>query len=588
MKDMMDILFQNGMLIDGTGKPAINANLAVKDGRIAYIGGETPNAREIIDADGLFVAPGFIDIHSHGDFTLPVYRQAESAIGQGITTVVGGNCGMSPSPCPAFYSQFPFEERAVAKILPKPIGGINPGFVQVVPTEMLRSAYKETFSEELDWKSFAEYEEHINQGTGVNLAAYAGHGQIRLQVMGCDYARTATEQERKEILRLCEKTMEEGAIGISLGLDYEPGFFADDEELEAIAKCVAEKSKILAVHWQQRPVRAGKLNPQHKPLDGIMEMLELAKKTGVHLHLSHLFMVFAAEKDSAACAQDLLKCIQQYREMGAHITYDTLVSYTGGDYFYPKIGQRFQPYVVQAGGLKAFSDALKVGNYRNMVAADIKAGRHPSASVMTRIDPQTMPGFGRSMVVTSCTNQQVVGKTIGQLCEEWNCDLVDALLELLATDSNVCWNMWTDTSISPESAVYLSQLDMAVGLDVSPVNYNSTVPFPEGDYPENCKSTGAYCGFVKYLLTDFKALEHRIAQMTGIPAEILGWKDRGILAKDAVADLVVFNQKKLDPRENFLHPQMQPCGIEHVLVQGEFALKSGELTGGLYGKIVSV
>lgn len=588
MEEKMDILFQDGMLIDGTGRPAVKGNLAVKNGKIACIGGEKPEAKEIIDAEGLLIAPGFIDIHSHGDFTLPVYRQAESAIGQGITTVVGGNCGMSPSPCTAYYSQFPFEERAVAKILPRPIGGINPGFVQVVPTEMLRPAYRETFGEDLDWKSFSEYAAHINRGCGVNLAAFAGHGQIRLQVLGCDNSRAATERERDEIVGLCRKVMAEGALGISMGLDYEPGMFADDEELEAVAKCVAQQGKILSVHWQQRPCRHGKTNPAYRPVDGIKEMIRLAEKTGVHLHLSHLFLVFAAEQDSGACAGELLIQIGRAREKGAEITYDTLVSYTGGDYFFPQIGQRFQPYVVQAGGLKAFSKALKIGNYRAMIAADIKAGKHPSASVMTSFNPKTMPDFGHNMVITACSDKSVVGKTIGSLCKAWKMAAVDVMLELLARDPHVCWNMWTDTEISPEAGVYLAQPDMAVGLDVSPVNYDSTAPFPEGDYPENCKSTGTYCGFIKYVQKGPGSLEHRIAQMTGIPAQILGWTNRGVLAEGAAADLVVFDKEKLDAKENFLHPQVQPVGIEYVLVEGNFALQKGSLTGGLFGKFLSV
>lgn len=584
---MLEYLFIGGLVVDGTGNEAYWSNVGIRGGKIVYIGNEEPFAEERVNIEGKCIAPGFIDFHSHGDFTIPVYRQAESAIGQGITTIVGGNCGMSPSPCPAFYSQFPFEERAVSRVMPPPFGGINPGFVQVVPTSLIRPAYEAEFGERLDWSSFGEYAEHMRRGTGVNMICLVGHGQIRLQVLGPDSQRASDPFEIDEIVDMCRQAMDEGAAGISFGLDYEPGCYADKKELIAVAESVAEKNKIITAHYQMRQFRRGKKCIGHTPVDGIREMLDLALETGVHMHLSHLNQIFSSEGDEQKIdAMRLIDEIHEYRTRGAEISYDTLASYTGGDFYYPNLAHRFQPYLIQAGGISAFSRALKIGNYRDQLASDIRKGRDPSTSPLTRIDIANDPDWGKSFLITKTMDESAVGKTVGELCKEKGRDVIDVMLDLLSEDPYTCYSTWVDGEISPESEVYLNTVDMALGLDVSPVNYNSAAPYPKGDYTVNRKSTATYCGYIKYLTSDVSSLEEKVKHLTKNPAEILGIKDRGTISPGKAADLVVFDKTKLNPCEDFVFPEKQPEGILHVMVNGEFALKDGHLMNRLNGKFI--
>lgn len=587
----MDILIRNGLIIDGTGAVPYRADLGIENGKIAYIGSHTVEATQVIDAAGQYVSPGFIDMHSHSDYTLPVYPDAESAIGQGITTMVGGNCGMSPSPCQNLYIPFCIEEKAMAGVLPEPIGGVNPGFMQMTPPELLRPHYKEAFGSDLDWHSFAEYTAHLQRsGIATNLISMVGHGAIRAQVMGGDIHRTATPDEISRMVQLCDACMQQGAAGISFGLDYDPGSYASDEELEAIASCVARNRKILTTHYQIRPTRRG-VTAEHSPVDGIVEMLELAKRTGVHLHLSHLSASFSIKPYDRELERRsvlrVLEIIDAYRADGAHVTYDVLPSYTGGDFFYPNIAQRFLPYVLQAGGMKQFSQALNTGNYKWLLIDDICAGRHPSSSVMTYLNPVAMPRWGEGAVITRCARGGYEGKTIGTLCRESGKNYVEVLLDILSCDPYACYNMWAGVPAGVDTDVFLAAPDMAVGTDTSAVNYTLLGTFND-DRPQNRRSTGTYCCFIKYLASGRQPAEELIRHLTSVPAQILNLRDRGTIAEGKAADLVLFDPKKLCPNEDFVESAQRPDGISCVLVNGRTAFTGGEHTHIRSGKVITV
>lgn len=587
---MLDFLIKNAQIIDGTGKAPFIGNVGICKGEIAYIGADNKAAHRVIDATGKCVAPGFIDMHSHSDYTLPVYPNAESAIGQGITTMVAGNCGMSPSPCERYYTPFCIEETAMAEVLPEPIGGVNPGFMQIVPPELLQEAYKKKLGSELAWRSFGEYTNHLNNiGIAPNLIAMAGHGQIRLQVLGYENNRASTPDEIAEIVALCNKCMDEGAAGISFGLDYAPGWFADEAEMEAVARCVASRGKILAAHYQLRQQRRGKIS-DHTPLDGMIEMLELAKKTGVHVHLSHLCGSFPPESNSESALRDAqrrtIEMIAGYREQGVTVTYDSLCYYTGGDFFYPNIAHSFLPYVINAGGMERFSAALKIGNYKQLIHDDIWAGMHPSSSVMTRLIPMESPLWGSGVQITRCSNKNVEGKTLDSLCAETGKDYVAVLLDILRDDPYACYNIAATEAyqeVVPEG--YLTTPDMCIGLDVSAVDYGKLPEF-KNDRPNNRRSTGTYCGFIKYLTSGREPIEQLVRHLTSVPAMALGLTDRGILEEGAKADIVVFEPAGLRTNENFIDPCQRPEGIEYVFVNGVAALDGAKQTHARSGKVI--
>lgn len=587
----MDILIQNGLVIDGTGAAPFRANVGIENGKITYIGPGTVKASQIIDVSGQYVAPGFIDMHSHSDYTLPVYPDAESAIGQGITTMVGGNCGMSPSPCQNLYLPFCLEEKAMAGVLPEPMGGVNPGFMQMVQPALLRPHYQQVFGSDLDWNSFAQYVAHLrHSGIAANLITMVGHGAIRVQVMGTSIHRAATSAEIEQMVCLCDACMREGAAGISFGLDYDPGSYASDEELDAIAACVARNGKILTTHYQLRPTRRG-VTAEHSPVDGILEMLELAKRTGVHLHLSHLTASFTIKPYDRELERRsvlrVLEIIDSYRADGVQVTYDTIPSYTGGDFFYPNIAQRFLPYVLQAGGMKRFSQALNTGNYKQMLIDDICAGKHASSSVMTYLNPVTMPSWGDGAVITRCAKHDYEGKSIGALCRASGKNYVEVLLDILACDPYACYNMWAASTPGVDTEVFLSAPDMAIGLDLSAVDYTLRGIFDD-DRPQNKRSTGTYCGLIKYLSSGRQPMEELVRHLTSVPAQILHLQDRGIIAQGKVADVVVFDPTNLRANENYIEPAQRPEGISYVLVGGKIALRCGEHTHIRTGEVITM
>lgn len=192
----MDILIKGGLVIDGNANPWFRSDVAIEDGRIAALGEVAGGAEEEIDARGLVVAPGFIDIHNHSDVALIADGRAESMVHQGVTTVITGNCGMSPFPL-----------LGVAK-------------------ETARISYRRQFGIDVDWSSHLGYEERLKrQGISINNGLYVGHGTTREAVMGHE-ARVPTPTEMEEMRRLVDEAMGEGCLGLSTGLGYAPGIYA--------------------------------------------------------------------------------------------------------------------------------------------------------------------------------------------------------------------------------------------------------------------------------------------------------------------------------------------------------------------------
>nr|NIN68325.1 amidohydrolase family protein [Anaerolineae bacterium]NIQ81324.1 amidohydrolase family protein [Anaerolineae bacterium] len=215
---MLDILIKNGLVVDGTGKPAFKADVGIAEGRIIVVAEDVEQeAKRTIQAPDLHLAPGFIDPHTHSDLTLLADPRAESKIRQGVTTEVIGNCGFSPAP---LWGAAVEEVRAEAELL-----GID-----------------------VTWTSVAEYLEHLrNSGTAVNVVPLVGHNTVRGSVLGYDDVQPTTEQQA-EMERLVAEAVEQGAQGLSTGLFYPPGFYAQTEEVIGLARVVAHHGGIYASH----------------------------------------------------------------------------------------------------------------------------------------------------------------------------------------------------------------------------------------------------------------------------------------------------------------------------------------------------
>lgn len=586
---MLQLLIKNALLVDGTGNKPYVADIAVHNGLIVQIGKIMDDAERIIDASGKIVAPGFIDMHSHSDVTLPVWPDAESSLGQGITTLFTGHCGLSPMPANRYYAYSCFEDAAMAKVLPPPIGGPNPGYPQLVETDLLRPYYRAQYGAEFDWSDVDSYYCHIEKsGLAPNMRSIVGHGQIRFQVLGIDNRHPSTESELEQILDQVTLAMQAGAAGISFGLDYDPGWFASPEELTAVARRLAELDGILTTHYQLRPNRRG-MTTRHAPVTGMLEVLDIAEKTGVHLHLSHLnggFNIHPADPAMERFSgQRVLEIIDEYRARGVQVTYDTICYYSGGDFFFPYLANRFLPYVKEAGGMRAFSQKLRIGNYKKLISDDIKAGKHPSASVMTSFNNN--PDWGDDMPITACTDEFYRRKTIGQLVKQTSKHYVDVLLDILEVDPYACYYMWGNRTVGEAEKVFMCREDMCISLDVSSRNYDFQPTDPALDLPVNYGSTGVFCGFIKFLeMKKEDPLEKTIRKLTGNGADAMGIKDRGYLKEGLAADIVVLDYAALKSNENFFDPRQAPSGIDYVLVNGRLAVDKGIHTHVRSGKLL--
>jgi N-acyl-D-amino-acid deacylase len=280
---MFDILIKNGCIIDGTGNPWFRGDVGIRNGMIEKVGHLNSDAKEEIDATGLIVCPGFIDSHAHSDFTLLANPMAESKIRQGVTTEVIGNCGLSAAPI----------KREHLDLLKK---------------------YVEALTQEIeldwDWSSMGDYLRRIeSHGTSINIVPLVGHGTVRIAVTGFE-RRVPTVDELEEMKLLVAQACEDGARGLSSGLMYPPGCFADKAELIELLRVVAKYGGIYTSHIRDQ---SGRL------IEAVKEAIEIGEEAGVPVHISHLQ---AAGMESWGKARNSLQVIGEARTRGIDVTVD--------------------------------------------------------------------------------------------------------------------------------------------------------------------------------------------------------------------------------------------------------------------------
>lgn len=577
---LYDIIFQRAKIADGSGKPCFVADVAIKDGFIAKIGKVDSDAGDqIINAEDRVLAPGFIDIHSHGDLSAPAFPNMESCVLQGITTVFGGHCGMGAAPADKYWRYTFFEDAAFIKAAPAPAGGQCPGKGQLLEREALIPAFRDAFGFELDWTHMGEYFSHLERaGIGANLVCVTGHGQLRQQVLGTDDKREATKQEIEEMKKYLRRDLENGSRGLSFGLDYEPGVYASDTELLELAACTAEYGGLLTTHCQRRNFRRGIVEKQYY-INGLREVLEIARRTGVQLHISHITSGYeVAPPDPLLCelaAKRTLELVEDYCSRGVSVSWDVIPPGCGGEMFhFPYLATKLIPYVDQCGGLTAFADRLRLETYRTSISREIWAGRHQSRSPFTRLDPVENPGWAEDAVITRCVRPEFEGMSLGDLARERNEHFVDTILYLVAEDPWICWDR--PKSIQrPGAEYFLSRPDASVCLDGGVFSMEYPAP---ADYPQQFAAPSSYCGMIKFLkerLDRRESLEGTIAKMTGNSAKKIGLTDRGFIREGLAADLVLLREDTLSANESRVDPRQAPSGVELVLVNGKAAAKGG-------------
>jgi N-acyl-D-amino-acid deacylase len=480
---MVDVLLKGGTIVDGSGDEPYEGDVAVRGEKIVAVGEmNIANARQTIDCKGLVICPGFIDLHNHSDYSITSAetRDARCYVTQGCTTLVTGNCGSG--------------RRQVGQY----------------------------------------YDELSAEGIGINIAHLVPHGSLRDQVMG-KVRRAPTDDELQQMRSLADTAMQEGAWGMSTGLQYVPGAYAETDEIIAIAGEVSKHGGIYASHMRDE---------SDELIEAIEEVLEIARRADIHCHVSHLK---SSKRRNWGKVRVAARVIEEARRDGLRITADQY-PYNASS---TSIMAMLLPDEEREGGEQATAERLQnpeeAARVRPMVAEALEARG--------------------GLMIASCTKKpEWVGKLISEVAEAERREPVDIGIELLLDGRAQGVNFGMDEA----DVRYAMTLPwVATASDGSAKIDDGTRPHPRsyGTFP---RKIGRYSIQEKVL-----PLQAAIRSATGLPADVLGMKDRGYVQRGLAADIVVFDPNKLEDRATYEEPFEFSVGIRWVMINGKIAIAAG-------------
>jgi len=539
-----DIVLRGGRVLDGTGAPWRVADVGIRRDRIVRVGrlGRSGAARTI-DASGCYVAPGFIDIHTHSDVGILVERTAECAVRQGVTTHVIGNCGDSPAPISD-------DHRDLA----------------------VRRWEYYAQAREWTWSSFGEYLDFLEaRGVGVNVAALVGHGAVRLATMGFE-ERPATRDELRRMRRHVDEAMRAGAFGMSTGLVYPPGCFADTEEIVELAKVVAHHGGFYASHIR---------GERETIVEAVQECIEIGERAGTPVQISHNNPKYGGWGKS--------KEIQALWEGGRTRGVDVLVDNDAHTDFGPMLSHAL-PQWTQKLPTDELIALLRDPGKRAALKDEIRADRRPGAGYVGLLVHER---FDRIFLLRCPADASNEGLTIAQLAERRGVDPWTAFFDVIIEEKDRAVGLFDYMDLEEIKATLKHPLVMICSDGwVAPKEERTspTAPYQPCTY-------GEFPGILERLVVRDRVLrlEEAIFKMTGMPAARLALPDRGLVRPGFAADLVVFDLPRVRDRATNLwphafpfenYPHDYPEGIDWVLVNGSLAVEDGQPTGALAGQVL--
>lgn len=527
-----DLLIKNGRVIDGTGRQGYIADVAIKGDHIARIGNlANARARRVIDAHGLVVAPGFIDMLGQSETNLLIDPRAMSKVMMGVTTEITGE-GNSVAPT---------NERLIAE----------------------EGEYYRRYNITVDWRTLGEYFARLEkQGMGLNLGTFVGATQVRSYVVGFDN-RPPTTDELIQMRRLVAEAMEDGALGVSTSLQYVPARFAKTNEIVELAMVAHRYGGIYMTHQRS----------EANALDSsLAEVFEIARRAHIPAEIWHLKTAY---KKNWGRMPEVLKRIEAARASGLDITAD-VYPYTAAS---TALTACLPPWALE-GGMERMLERLRDPATRERLKREIMTDTNEWENIY-------LGSGGASGVLISAVVhpelENLQGKRLSDIAAEQKKDPLDALFDLILADHGatgaIYFMMSEDDLRAALRAPFVSICtDSGARATDGPLSTAKGHPRGWGSYPRILSR------YVRdeHLLT----LEEAIHKMTGLPAARVGLKNRGVLREGAFADITIFDPQTVRDRSTFDNPNQYPEGIPYVIINGQLSVDNGQRTKALAGRVL--
>ena len=526
-----DIVIQNGRIIDGTGNPWYVGDVGIAHDRIVAIGKlNAGGARRVINAQGLVVSPGFIDMLGQSETALLIDNRSVSKLAQGITTEITGEGG----------SIAPQNALTIAAAQPS----LDPYHLKI------------------DWKTLDDYWMRLDKkGTPVNLGTFVGAAQVREAVLG-DVNRPPTAEEMEKMKALVAQAMAQGALGVSTALIYPPGHYAKTEELIELAKVAAQCGGIYATH-----MRSEGLNE----VAAVREALRIGEEAHIPVEIFHLKV---SGKNRAGKMIDIVRMIQQARDSGQDITADMYPYLAGAT----ALASSLPPWVAD-GGTSKLLERLRDPATRQKIKTEMSATGERTWENLY-LDAGGAPG----VMVSSVVNPELkpyTGKTVAEIAELQKKDPLDCLFDFILADNALSGALYFIAS-EEDLQTGLRQPWTSIGLDANELSLDGPL-FEPHTHP---RAFGSMARFLGHYVRDLQLLplEQAIRKITSLPAQREHLAGRGLIKQGFFADITIFDPGSIIDKATYQQPAQLSEGVKFVMVNGQVVFENGKATGAMPGR----
>jgi N-acyl-D-amino-acid deacylase len=526
---MLDLILKNGKIVDGSGNPWYYGDIGVKDGKIVCIGSVDQEAHQVIDVRRQVISPGFIDGHCHSDLMILNYPHSGIKLSQGVTTEVIGNCGLAPAPLTERHGQ------------------------------SLKNYVHPILGDTRDW-SWNTVEQYI--GTVVrsrpsgNISTYAAHGALRIAAMGFE-KRPATAAEIGRMKALLEESLQAGAIGLSIGLLYAPGSYASKEEIAEFCTVLPKYGGLLSTHIR---------GEGNHLVASVKEVIWIAEKAGVPLHVSHLKVAGRRNWGSVEAA---MEAIADARARGLDVTCD-VYPYAASSTMLTTV---LPPWTLE-GGIDRMLERFRDASIRAKIAEELGHEQEEWDNLVCST------GWDNVVVasVTTAANRKLEGRSIAEIGEERGVEPAECVMDLLLEEGgnvSIVYFLMSDADVRQVVAWDKS----LIASDSLHCDTGKPHPRLYGTFPRV---------FAKYVRTEkVLSLEQAVRKVTSFPAQRFKLGKRGLLVPGYSADLTVFDPDTIQDHATYREPKREPAGISRVIVNGVVTMENGIHTEAREGSFIA-